>query len=346
MVASYEVQDVSLLDEVRTVTLNNKDLRVDVAGNIMDVHDGNVIIIDGIYYWYGAAYGDCKEPAGPTGCANATVGACGFALNHNVSLYTSPDLGNWTFQGHVFSATQYPQPSIMFCPKVIYNAATKMYVMWTNWINKGNFAESYYATAVSSSPLGPFKVVVDIVSTGYNNTGDFNLFVDQSGDAYIIYTAHIAGFDITHRMSIEKLTADYLGTEGLTASSGFFGASFVEAPALFSANGLYYAVFGQCCCYCQSGSPVTVYTSSNVLGPYTGSANPITSAINAQQTNIFGYLTAPGKYAFIWQGDRWQSAPDGIKGHDFLYMGPIVFNGTFIEALPFDDTVSIDVYVQ
>jgi hypothetical protein len=28
------------------------------------------------------------------------------------------------------------------------------------------------------------------------------------------------------------------------------------------------AVFGQCCCYCKSGSPVTVYTALHPLGPW------------------------------------------------------------------------------
>ncbi len=78
--------------------------------------------------------------------------------------------------------------------------------------------------------------------------------------------------------------------QGAAKNSGFFGASFVEAPALFKRNGKYTAVFGQCCCYCKSGSPVTVssrggharalepaplnvhrqaYVADSPLGPYT-----------------------------------------------------------------------------
>ena len=26
-----------------------------------------------------------------------------------------------------------------------------------------------------------------------------------------------------------------------------------------------------------------------------------------------------------WYGDRWQSAPDGVKGHDFTYWSPLAF---------------------
>jgi len=44
------------------------------------------------------------------------------------------------------------------------------------------------------------------------------------------------------------------------------------------------------------------------------------------------------------QGNRWQSAPDGIKGHDFSYWGPFTFD---LEGTPstvtFQDTNQLDV---
>lgn len=43
---------------------------------------------------------------------------------------------------------------------MLYNAATKLYVLWFNWIEGSNFGDSYYAVAVAPSPLGPFKLVV------------------------------------------------------------------------------------------------------------------------------------------------------------------------------------------
>jgi hypothetical protein len=135
--------------------------------------------------------------------------------------------------------------------------------------------------------------------------------------------------------------------------SGFFGQSFVEAPAIFKRSGVYYAVFGSCCCYCQSGSPVIVYTAPSPLGPYT-QRNPIDrhlpnlclqpayasiaartknkiaacgSGIAAQQTDIFEFLSASGSQ-YMWIGDRWQSAPDAIKAHDFTYWSPLAFDAT------------------
>jgi len=312
----------------------------------MDIHDGNVLFIGGTYYWYGASYGDCTEPQGPNGCADVGIGNCGFQRDHNVSLYTSTNLVDWTFQGHVFgAATGYSQPAVMFCPKVIYNPATKLYVLWTNWIGS-SFAESYYASAVSPSPLGPFKVVVENITMGYANTGDFNLFLDDDGSGYIIYTSHIQGdYTTTHQMSVEQLSPDFTTTLGLKANSGYFGNSFVEAPAMFKANGTYYAIFGQCCCYCQSGSPVYVHRATNPLGPYT-TLNSLGSSIPAQQTDVMSYYSAPNQLQYIWIGDRWQSAPDGIKGHDFTYWGPLVFSDGNIAPLPFDNNFTINVYVQ
>jgi hypothetical protein len=42
-----------------------------------------------------------------------------------------------------------------------------------------------------------------------------------------------------------------------------------QAPAFFKRSGVYYAVFGQCCCYCEPGATVHAYTASSPLGPFT-----------------------------------------------------------------------------
>lgn len=172
---------------------------------------------------------------------------------HNVSVFTSPDLSSWTAHAPVLQcAAAGLGDAILFCPKLVHNAATGKYVLWFNWIQGADFSASFYAVATADTYLGPFTVVVPkVTSLAYTNTGDFSLFVDEGGAGYIIYTAHITGYPVTHQMSVEALTDDFLGTRGAGASSGFIGASFVEAPALFRRGGVYYAVFGQCCCYCQ-----------------------------------------------------------------------------------------------
>ena len=66
----------------------------------------------------------------PPGCAAVGVGNCGFQTDHNVTLYTSPDLVTWTNAGIAFSATgNLPPHSVLFAPKTVYNAQTQQWVM-------------------------------------------------------------------------------------------------------------------------------------------------------------------------------------------------------------------------
>lgn len=329
-----------------SITISNVKPRTDTTGNIMDIHDGNFVFLNNTYYYFGAAYGTCLEPAGDSGCAGAAVGACGFQTNHNVTLFTSTDLQTWTNKGFVFGMSDagISSDAIMFCPKVLYRQRTNDWVLWMNWIDGADFSHSFYASAVSFSPEGPFKIVNKNISTlAFTDLGDFNLFVDDDQTAYIIYTSHIVDPSLTHRMSIERLTPDYTASLGASANSGFFGHDFVEAPAMFKRNGIYYAVFGQCCCYCEEGGPVIVYTSSNVLGPYS-MQNMLSAAIPAQQTNILPYLQPQGSIGWLWQGDRWQSSPDRIKGHDFTYFSPMEFDAAGnITAFKWLDNFTIDV---
>ena len=102
---------------------------------------------------------------------------------------------------------------------------------------------------------------------------------------------------------------------------------------------------------------MTVYTAPAALGPYTARgvldpppADARTAAADAsagsraavkappplsladapcsahaQQSNIFAYTNGAGETQYGWYGDRWQSAPDGVKGHDFTYWSPLAF---------------------
>jgi hypothetical protein len=57
-----------------------------------------------------------------------------------------------------------------------------------------------------------------------------------------------------HNISVEQLAPDFLSSA--KHNSGFFGATFVEAPVMFKRQGVYYAMFGHCCCFCAAGSDI------------------------------------------------------------------------------------------
>lgn len=100
---------------------------------------------------------------------------------------------------------------------------------------------------------GPYKLAVDVVNLTRSASGDFALFVDEDGSGYVVYSADFV-------MTLELLTPDFLHSTGITANanvngswlpSSWFPEYFVEAPSLFKRNGIVYAVFGHCCCFCE-----------------------------------------------------------------------------------------------
>jgi hypothetical protein len=361
---------LALIAAAEKVIIANNIPRRDTSGTIMDAHDGKIIgpfpHLGGLYLWYAASYGNCTEPAGDSGCSDAGAGNCGFQLNHNVSLWSSLNLKDWTPHGPVFQAAHSGLPDpIMFCPKVLFNRKNHKWVLWFNMILGADFSVSYYGVATAANFTGPFVLASRNVTTlAFSDVGDFNLFQDEDERAYVIYTAHIvSNSGPTHQMSVEELTEDYLESKGSSFNSGFFGQSFVEAPAMFKRNNVYYAVFGACCCYCEAGSPVSVYAALSALGPYSlQSGGPIDEPhrlttrrkanrrIHAQQTDIASYMDRNKTKQFLWIGDRWQQAPDRVKGHDPTYWGPLHFsaskNGSGVETvdyMAFLDNFTIDI---
>ena len=61
--------------------------------------------------------------------------------------------------------------------------------------------------------------------------------------------------------------------------------------------------------------------------------------IPAQQSFVL-QLPAGSKPAFLWGGDRWQSAPDHFKSHDYMAWVPFAFSadGSAVEPLAYAKT--------
>lgn len=57
------------------------------------------------------------------------------------------------------------------------------------------------------------------------------------------------------------------------------------------------------------------------LGPYTSAGNIISPAAWGAQTGAVFFTGAD----YVLYGDRWQSAPDRVKAHDFSYVAPLAW---------------------
>ena len=56
--------------------------------------------------------------------------------------------------------------------------------------------------------------------------------------------------------------------------------------------------------------------------------------------------SSPGSIQYVWTGDMWQSAADGIKAHDLQYWSVLEFDDTVSPPLPkqfvWEDTISFN----
>ncbi len=225
----------------KEIVINNLKPRFDTEGNIIDAHDGRVVKFGGKFYWYGTAYGNTS----------------GFLRSNYFQCYSSVDLTTWKKEGKLL---ENPPSGIYYRPHVIYNSKTRQYVLWYNWYPQ--LWDGKYGVAVSDSPTGPFKIIntdVKVQNSKYG-VGDFGLFVDDDGTAYIAYNT-IDG----HKGSIEKLSNDYRNS---AFDNGGFLTEGCEAGAIFKRNGIYYLLTDYTCCFCTQGSGVRVYVSDNPMKGY------------------------------------------------------------------------------
>jgi hypothetical protein len=335
-------QSTSATPRLLDVTIRNDQPRRDVDGNILDAHEPCLRFFEGKFWLYGTRYG-----------SHCT----GFTDEHRFTVYSSPDLVNWVDHGLI---TPKMPRQLHANPDVVYNAKTGKYVLWGT--GRGYFVYT------ADHPAGPYEFHAQPTHGRYaDKSGDFSIYVDDDQTAYLIatttQTTDKTDHEKRHLIYVERLTDDYLGGSGETSE---FLAANCEGPGLFRRGETWYALFDNTCCFCPAGSGARVYTASNPLGPYTyrgninrkGAADPreIESCsfdtepgagrddviIPAQQRRIVP-LPTPDGTAYIWLGDRWESADDGIKGHDYIYLSsPLRFDDDgMIRPLKWEDSWSI-----
>jgi hypothetical protein len=337
------------------VIISNVLPRRDVVGALMDLHDGTVLQINGTFFYWGMSYGLCNVTK--SGCDGLWFPPhCGYRTDHNLSLYTSPDLVHWTYALDALPVPARPA-AVYYRPQVVFNAATGLYVLWINsvpfWNSTAdpNYFQATYIVATSPSPLAAFTVLGPAAtSRGALGVGDLSLFVDPlDGAGYVAYAAWAAG---VHAVSVERLAPDFL-TSALDGSSGVITPPFYEAPLLLARGGTYYLLTGPTCCFCAEGAATAVYAAPHPLGPWgatgafvdpPGAANA--SLLGAQNSLLVQVTLASGERGVVWAGDRWGSAPDGLFGHNLQYWGLLQWNDSAapprVAALQWQDALTLD----
>ena len=136
---------------------------------------------------------------------------------------------------------------------------------------------------------------------------DMNLFVDDDGKAYHIYSS-----EENSTLHISQLSDDYLSCSGKYARA--FPNRYMEAPAMFKNNGKYYLIASDCTGWKPNAARSAV--ADTPFGPWRELGNPCRGkdanlTFHSQSTYVLPIDAAKGK--FIYMGDRWtpENAIDG-----------------------------------
>ena len=212
-------------------------------------------------------------------------------------------------------------------PKMLYNKKTNKYVIWfhadgttPSSTSGSNYAKAKAGVAISDSPLGPFKLLGtymlisdDNYDHSWDHVGghlrDMNLFQDDDGTAYVIYSS-----DGNTNTYIAKLSDDYTElskTDGVSVEGKDYIVTFIrlsrEAPAMFKYNNQYYMINSGCTGW--NPNPANYAIADKVLGKWEVIGNPCvddgaSTTYDTQSTCVF--KINEGEY--VYMGDRWKSS--------------------------------------
>lgn len=147
---------------------------------------------------------------------------------------------------------------------------------------------------------------------------DMNLFVDDDGKAYHIYSS-----EENSTLHIALLNDEYTGYSG--EYKRLFVGRFMEAPAMFKRAGKYYLMMSGCTGWSANAARSAVADSP--FGEWTELGNPCVGegaelTFHSQSTCIFPVQGQ--KDLFIYMGDRW-TPKNAIDGR-YIWL-PIHFKG-------------------
>ncbi|MDE3254287.1 MAG: family 43 glycosylhydrolase [Bacteroidota bacterium] len=252
----------------------------DQQGNHIQAHGGGITQVGKTYYWYGEERRQGLD-----------------SNKRYVSCYASKDLKHWTFKGDVLQLAD-PENlgSHWVCerPKVYYNALTKKYVMYLHLDNR-SYQLARVAVCTSDQPDGNFTYLKSFRPLGHESR-DIGQFIDDDGQAYLIFEDRPLGFHIA------RLSDDYLSV----ASEVCLIKAHMEGGAIVHYQGLYYAIGSALTGW--NPNPNKYATAPSLAGPWSEFADiapPETKTYGSQSTLLWK-ITGSKKTTVIFMGDIWK----------------------------------------
>ncbi|MCX5144548.1 RICIN domain-containing protein [Streptomyces sp. NBC_00338] len=297
------------------VTVVNGTQFTDPAGNPVHAHGGGVIKVGQYYYWFGEDRNTDNT-------------------FRYVSAYRSTDLKSWEFRNHVLTEATDPEldQANIERPKVIYNAATRQFVMWMHKENTSDYGEARAAVAVSSTVDGDYAWRGSFRPLGHMSR-DISTFVDTDGTGYMISAANENA-----DLHVYRLTPDYTAVESQVQK--LWPGQWREAPAMFKRDGVYFLLTSGATGWAPNQQKYA--TASSVTGSWTGLKDVGDPTAYRSQTAFVLPVQGTGGTSFLYMGDRWGNAMGGTVNDSQYVWLPIAFPTRTSMTMDYSPQITVD----
>jgi hypothetical protein len=286
----------------------------DTDGNPIQAHGGGILKVRDTWFWFG------ENKAAPT-CVNSR----GIARTPliGVSCYSSKDLYNWKNEGLALGAVtgepghELSPANILERPKVIYNSATKKFVMWFH-LDSEDYSWARTGVAVADTVTGPYQYLGSMRPCG-QEARDLTLYKDDDGKAYLIYTS-----ENNETIHIAALDDEYLRPIG--EPHRILAGMVREAPAIFKRDGFYFLITSGCTGWADNRAMLA--TAENLMGKWlvlaggdvcVGDPARANVTFSSQSTFALTVEHDDGRPAqVIFMADRWNPADLGDSRYVWL----------------------------
>ena len=235
-------------------------------------------------------------------------------LSTGVNLYSSTDLQHWAFVRQIFNASQITTrdakapPYRLERPKILYNAATRRYVMWFH-LDDAAFSMGNVGVAVSGEIGGAYQFLAGWRPDGLRSL-DMGLFQEDGGAAYLVRSVD------NQYVGFSRLTDDYTNT---SAAGIVSRGPRCEGQAVWRERGPPSRLYLLCSHLTGwSANPLLLARSDGAAienATWTELGNPTHDAtsFDSQSTYVLP-LSLPQGRLLLYMGDRWNAASESGGG--------------------------------
>ncbi|MEU9338746.1 RICIN domain-containing protein [Streptomyces sp. NPDC048290] len=287
----------------------------DLDGEPVHAHGGGVIKVGAYYYWFGENRNDDNT-------------------FRYVSAYRSTDLKNWEFRNHVLTQATDPELAVANIerPKVIYNRATRQFVMWMHKENGSDYGEARAAVAVSATVDGDYTWRGSFRPLGHMSR-DITTFVDTDGTGYMISAANENA-----DLHIYRLTADYTAVQEQVQR--LWPGESREAPALFKRGNVYFLLTSGASGWAPNQQKYA--TASSVTGAWSGLSDVGDSTTYRSQTAYVLPVQGTRGTSYLYMGDRWgNSMGANVNASQYVWL-PLAFPTSTTMSMSYSPRLTID----